>query len=150
MRPALLARRTVSSQGRDPERRNERSHRAILQATQDLCREHGYAGITIEGIAARAGVGKQTIYRWWPSKHAVVLDAFQHSISPRTDFPDGQGGLDTIRAWVQGVGALLADQDMTVQITGLVGAKQLAGQPADPTRIDAAIDMVLDGLRPTD
>ena len=57
-------------------RRSERSHEAILAATQRLLLERGYRELTIEGIAARAGVGKQTIYRWWPSKAALVLEAY--------------------------------------------------------------------------
>ncbi|WP_164019563.1 TetR/AcrR family transcriptional regulator [Pyxidicoccus trucidator] len=57
-------------------RRSGRSQQAILSATVELVGELGYARLTIEAIAARAGVGKQTIYRWWPSKGAVVLDAF--------------------------------------------------------------------------
>lgn len=57
-------------------RRSERSRQAILTAARELVSEVGYAKLSIEAIAARAGVGKQTIYRWWPSKGAVVLDAF--------------------------------------------------------------------------
>ncbi|MER5962625.1 TetR/AcrR family transcriptional regulator [Streptomyces sp. NPDC002057] len=60
----------------DASRRSERSRRAIFDAALALVTETGYARTTIEGIAARAGVGKQTIYRWWPSKAAVLLDAF--------------------------------------------------------------------------
>lgn len=56
-------------------RRSEASRRAILTAAFDLVGEVGYAKLTIEAIAARAGVGKQTIYRWWPSKGAVLFDA---------------------------------------------------------------------------
>lgn len=59
----------------NPTRRSEKSRRAILNAALDLVEESGYAKLTIEGIAARAGVGKQTIYRWWPSKGSVLLDA---------------------------------------------------------------------------
>lgn len=47
-------------------RRNQRSHQAILKATAELLEEKGYRDICIEAIASRAGVGKQTIYRWWP------------------------------------------------------------------------------------
>ncbi|MFJ6935123.1 TetR/AcrR family transcriptional regulator [Streptomyces sp. NPDC101132] len=56
-------------------RRSEASRRAILTAAVELAGEVGYAKLGIEAIAARAGVGKQTIYRWWPSKGAVLLDA---------------------------------------------------------------------------
>lgn len=57
-------------------RRSEKSRRAILDATRALISEVGYAKTSIEAIAARAGVGKQTIYRWWPSKGAVIFDSF--------------------------------------------------------------------------
>ncbi|MCO1658877.1 TetR/AcrR family transcriptional regulator [Pseudonocardia humida] len=57
-------------------RRSEASRRAVLTAALDLVQEADYAKLSIEGIAARAGVGKQTIYRWWPSKGAVLFDAF--------------------------------------------------------------------------
>ncbi|MGW1376407.1 TetR/AcrR family transcriptional regulator [Streptomyces sp. NPDC002446] len=60
----------------DASRRSERSRRAIFDAALALVGELGYDKLTIEGIASRAGVGKQTIYRWWPSKAAVLLDAF--------------------------------------------------------------------------
>ncbi|MGA4861480.1 TetR/AcrR family transcriptional regulator [Streptomyces lavendulocolor] len=60
----------------DSTRRSERSRRAIYDAALALVGEIGYAKTTIEGIAARASVGKQTIYRWWPSKAAVLLEAF--------------------------------------------------------------------------
>ncbi|MFI5682407.1 TetR/AcrR family transcriptional regulator [Streptomyces sp. NPDC051636] len=60
----------------DATRRSERSRRAIYAAALALVAEAGYPKTTVEGIAARAGVGKQTIYRWWPSKAEVLLEAF--------------------------------------------------------------------------
>jgi AcrR family transcriptional regulator len=60
----------------DPSRRSQASRQAILVAALDLVGEVGYAKLSIEGIAAAAGVGKQTIYRWWPSKGSLLFDAF--------------------------------------------------------------------------
>jgi AcrR family transcriptional regulator len=57
-------------------RRSTASHIAILDAAVELVADVGYGRLSIEAIATRAGVGKQTIYRWWPSKGAVLLDAF--------------------------------------------------------------------------
>ncbi|WP_219418429.1 TetR/AcrR family transcriptional regulator [Pseudonocardia nigra] len=86
----------------DPSRRSERSRRAILTAAADLVHEVGYRKLTIEAIAARAGVGKQTIYRWWPSKGAVVLDAF---LAAASQGPEGLALPDTgdVRADMRGV-----------------------------------------------
>ncbi|GAA4239935.1 TetR/AcrR family transcriptional regulator [Actinomadura meridiana] len=70
------------------QRRSERSRQAILDAALDLCRERGLARTTVEEIAKRAGVGKQTIYRWWGSKAAVVEEALNERVITTTDFPD--------------------------------------------------------------
>jgi AcrR family transcriptional regulator len=56
--------------------RSEEARQSVLEAADDLLVELGYARLTIEGIAQRAGVAKQTIYRWWPSKNDVLMDAF--------------------------------------------------------------------------
>lgn len=70
---------------RDTSRRSERSRRAILTAAGELLADVGFARLTIEAIAARAGVGKTTIYRWWPSKGAVVFDALLEAQGPSSD-----------------------------------------------------------------
>src|SRR5215208_5862130 len=69
----------------NPARRNQRSRQAILSATADLLGEVGYTKLTVEAIAARAGVGKQTIYRWWPDKGALVLDAYLALVGAEQD-----------------------------------------------------------------
>jgi AcrR family transcriptional regulator len=56
-------------------RRNAAARDAILDATLELLRTQGAAGVTIDAIAEAAGVGRQTIYRWWPAKGAVVAEA---------------------------------------------------------------------------
>ncbi|MFD0023585.1 TetR/AcrR family transcriptional regulator [Streptomyces sp. NPDC058382] len=69
-------------------RRSESSRRATLEAALALCTEKGYGRVTVEAIAARAGVSKKTIYRWWPSKSAVLLEAFTEALVQATPFTD--------------------------------------------------------------
>jgi AcrR family transcriptional regulator len=78
----------MTTQRRNPGtvRRSQATRRAILDAALELAGEVGYAGLSIEGIAARAGAGKQTIYRWWPSKGAVLFDA----LLSRSEGQDGE------------------------------------------------------------
>ncbi len=69
-------------------RRSNQAHQAILQATMEVLSEVGYRAMTIEAIAARAGVGKKTIYRWWPSKAVVTLEALTTYTEEQVPFSD--------------------------------------------------------------
>jgi AcrR family transcriptional regulator len=71
-------------------RRNDAARDAILDATFRLLARPGHESVTIEAIAAEAGVGRQTIYRWWPTKGAVVADALVHRA--RAVVPDRDSG----------------------------------------------------------
>ena len=76
---------TAGTKGQPPatsteRRRSIRSHQAILAATTQLLAEVGYSALTIEGVATRAGVGKATVYRWWPSKGALVIEAMSTTL----------------------------------------------------------------------
>lgn len=57
-------------------KRSVDKHKAILAAAADLVIDVGYDAATMEGVAARADVGKQTLYRWWPSKGALYAEAY--------------------------------------------------------------------------
>jgi len=71
----------TSEQARSPgRRRDDATRRAILRAAFDIIEADGYRAFTIEGVAARSGAGKTTIYRWWPSKEALAVDAFMAEI----------------------------------------------------------------------
>ena len=57
--------------------RSEQARQAVLDAGLRLCARDGYAALTMKGIADAAGVGRQTVYRWWPSKADVLLEALR-------------------------------------------------------------------------
>lgn len=81
-------------------RRNPRSQQAILEATTELLTEVGYQGVTIEGVAARAGVGKATVYRWWPTKPALVSEAIGHRL-PLPPIPETGDSRADLRAAIR-------------------------------------------------
>ena len=69
--------------------RSEESRQSILRSTLKLLQQDGgFAELSIEAIAADAGVGKTTVYRWWPTKAALVADAFSASADSELRFPD--------------------------------------------------------------
>lgn len=68
--------------------RSDRAHRAILEAARELLIENGYAALRLEHVAARAGVGKATIYRRWGSKQALALEMLMELVAPHIAVPD--------------------------------------------------------------
>src|SRR4051794_14503745 len=59
--------------------RSEKARRAIMDAASELLAEGGPGALTMEAVAARAGVGKPTVYRWWPDRHAVAMAALMEA-----------------------------------------------------------------------
>jgi len=68
--------------------RSAECHGAILDAVLQLMQKDGYNAVTIEGVARHAGVGKQTIYRWWGSRAELILDAFARHAADLVPAPD--------------------------------------------------------------
>lgn len=71
--------------------RSAASRSAILKAAFQILQESGFAGFTVEGVAARAGAGKATIYRWWQSKGTLAIEAFLVALTPRLERPQESG-----------------------------------------------------------
>jgi AcrR family transcriptional regulator len=68
--------------------RSETARLSILNSTLELLAKKGFSELTIEAVAAHAGVGKATVYRWWPDKAALIADAFAVSTTSKLHFPD--------------------------------------------------------------
>lgn len=104
--------------------RSEEARNAVLEAADDLLVERGFAGVTIEGIATRAGVAKQTIYRWWSSKVDILLDTFiqdmAESLTPR-DHGDVRRDL---RVHLHKVALFLTRADAGAVLRALIGHAQ--------------------------
>lgn len=107
-------------------RRRESSRLAILDAAVSLCREEGYSKLSIEAIAARAGVGKHTIYRWWPSKGAVLTEALDREMTAGSaTFPDTGDIVHDMCATVTEVVRIQADPDFGPPLAALIAEAQL-------------------------
>jgi AcrR family transcriptional regulator len=116
--------------------RSEASRQAILVAALSLAGEVGYAGLTIEGIAARAGVGKQTIYRWWPSKADVLLEAGAVKAELQVPVTDHGSYRADLRAFLQASYALGNKPRFAGLLRALMAEAQL--DPEFGTRFRAA------------
>ena len=81
--------------------RSEQLHQAILKAALDLVLEIGFRAVSIEAIAAKTGVGKTTIYRRWPNKAAVIMEAFIAQLGEASYFPENHLVVERIRMQMQ-------------------------------------------------
>ena len=80
--------------------RSEQAEQAIIEATLDLFAEQGFEGVCVEAVAARAGVGKATIYRRWPNKEELLLAALGSLKSPFPE-PNGESVREDLLAMVK-------------------------------------------------
>ncbi|MFJ9127236.1 TetR/AcrR family transcriptional regulator [Streptomyces sp. NPDC102340] len=104
--------------------RSESARTAVLHAVDDLLVEVGYAALTMKGIAERAGVGRQTVYRWWSNKaevlyEASVLDAQQELAVPRS----GEARKD-VETYLDALVAFLAHSHAGAAYRALIGEAQ--------------------------
>jgi AcrR family transcriptional regulator len=104
--------------------RSEQARQAVLEAADDLLVEKGFAGVTMEGIATRAGVAKQTIYRWWNTKTDVLMDAFIQDAAEDQPLPDhGDLALD-LRAHLRQLAHFLGHSDAGAVFRALIAQAQ--------------------------
>jgi len=106
--------------------RSSESEEAILKATLQLLKEKPLRDITVDAIARKAGVGKMTIYKWWPSKAYVALDAFRKKMNRVVAMPDTG---DTERDLAE---LLYSIMSFYISPTGRIFSQFLAESQSDP------------------
>jgi AcrR family transcriptional regulator len=154
--------------------RDQQADAKILKAAMCLLEKHGFRALTLEGIAEEAGVARTTVYRRWPNKAAIVMDAFLTHVAPQITFPEHPVTVERLRlqmqllarAFRQGPGllirALIAEAQFDEELRAAVhdgwiakrraSAKAiiegaiLAGELPDDANTDALLDALYGGL----
>ena len=107
--------------------RSESSRRSILDAAYQLLRDQTVDEVTVQALAGQAGVSSATIYRWWPTKEAVLLEGYLSAVGDRTIFDvEGRTPLADMRAGIAELAAFLSDRD------GELLRRLMAKAQADP------------------
>jgi AcrR family transcriptional regulator len=128
------ARTEPASRARTGRPRDEAGRAAILKAANAILEEKGIRGFTIEAVAARAGVAKTTIYRWWPSRGALAMAGFLAETAPKISYPNKGSALADLISQLRRVAAVYGGK------TGRVLAAILAEGQRDPNTMAAFIE----------
>jgi AcrR family transcriptional regulator len=129
--------------------RSDEAHAAILAASIALIREVGYDAVTMEAIAARAGVGKATVYRRWAGKETLVAEALKGIVS-RLPVPDTGSTAGDLLMLTRGTLSLYHDPATLGLLTGLIAAMARSEVIAQAVRsgfVAARIDVMRHLLR---
>jgi len=103
--------------------RSEEARKAILDSTRRLLQRSSLAELSIEAIAKRAGVGKTTIYRWWPNKAAVAMEAFLEQPGIQNIIPTTANASDAIQRQIESLIRQLRGQNGRI-IAGIIAESQ--------------------------
>lgn len=115
-------------------KRSEASRRAILEAAFSLLEDVGFENLSIEGVAARAGVGKTTIYRWWSSKGVLAVEAFLDGVTPTITFAETGSASADLMAQMQALAELYRGR------TGRFVREMIGSSQSDPAMRQAFLD----------
>ena len=107
----------------DLDPRIERSRRVILEAVLEELGTVGYGALTIESVAARAGVGKSTIYRYWPGKLALVEDAFR-TLKGEAVIPQEGTIRERVTGFLEQVAAFVEESTYSACMPALIDAAE--------------------------
>ena len=110
------------TQGERADPRVVRSKATIIDACAELIAEEGFAGVSIEAVAARSGAAKTTIYRHWPSREALCIEAFGACAGPDPALPDTGVLRDDLIAVLSGLAERLNDPGWNASMTSLLDA----------------------------
>lgn len=115
--------------------RSQVSREAILAAALTLVTEVGYGGLTMDGIAARAGVGKQTIYRWWASKADVLLEAGAAKAELHVPVTDHGSYREDLRAFLEASYEMANHSQLAGLLRALMAEAQISADFGDRFRV---------------
>ena len=133
MRPRKTSKAPPTGEPQRGRPRSDEAHNAILEAALTLTREVGYDAVTIEAIAARAGVGKSTVYRRWPSKELVIAEGVTGLV--RTVAPPDTGTVEgDVLVLMRVTTAMYGDAATGLLLSGLVAAMARSDRVADAVR----------------
>jgi AcrR family transcriptional regulator len=110
--------------------RSEQSRIAVLRATSDLLHEVGLKSMTTEEISARSSVSKATIYKWWPNKYAVAVEAFLTEMMAESPEPDTGSADEDFRQVIRGLAHFYAGP------SGRVFAQLVGEAQSDPVVLE--------------
>lgn len=104
--------------------RSEQARQSVLHAADDLLVEVGYAAMTMKGIAERAGVGRQTLYRWWTTKAEILLEATIGDLQDDLATPAHPDPVEDLSTYLRALGAFLLEAPAGLAYRALVGEAQ--------------------------
>jgi AcrR family transcriptional regulator len=100
--------------------RSARARHAILTAAADLLEQDGFHAMTMDAVAARARASKATLYRHWPTKAALAMDAFMAEVDPHSPFPDLGAAVEDVRSSVHASVALFTRPRVRQMLLGVL------------------------------
>jgi AcrR family transcriptional regulator len=118
----------MSQMAKGPGRpRDEEVRRRILDSAAQLLEDRCIDQITVDAIAEQSGAGKATVYRWWPNKEAVLIEAFRERVSQELPFPDTGNFRQDVRQQLQNFAEIIYGGRR-----GKIFRSFIAGAQADP------------------